>query len=211
MSNNVPRVLFHETIQCLVAALEARDPYTRNHSKRVADLTLDLGCRAGLQVLDLELIHLAALVHDIGKIGVPDQILRKPGPLLPREWELFRQHPEIGQNILGRSLHLEKVAELVLHHHERWDGNGYPEGLKGERIPIGSRIIALADGVDAMTSARAYRPPLSWLQCKREIYIAPDFPGHEIRINLGRLGDGRGGRALVGDKEARGGSAAFAG
>lgn len=161
--------LFHEAVECLVAALEARDPYTRDHSSRVADMVLDLSRRIGLRGWELEIVHIAAHVHDIGKIGIPDQILSKPGRLLPHEWAVMRRHPEIGYEILSKSPHLRPVAQLVLHHHERWDGRGYPSGLRGEAIPLGSRLIALADAVDAMTSNRPYRPALSWSACWQEL------------------------------------------
>ena len=160
---------YHDIIDCLVAALEARDPYTRGHSGRVADMTLDLARRVGLKGATVELIHIAAHLHDIGKIGVPDQILRKRGRLLPHERAAIQRHPEIGYNILNKSQRLKQIAVVVLHHHERWDGKGYPSGLKGEAIPLGSRIIALCDAVDAMTSDRPYREALSWRECWHEV------------------------------------------
>jgi len=126
--------VYHDIIECLTAALEARDPYSEDHSRRVADMALDLARKVGLRDAEVEYIHMAAHLHDIGKIGVPDHILRKPGPLLPHEWALIRRHPEIGYNILNKSPRLRPIALLVLHHHERWDGRGYPEGLKGEAL-----------------------------------------------------------------------------
>jgi len=161
--------IYHDIIECLTAALEARDPYSKEHSSRVADMAYDLGRRLGLKGKELEKVHIAAHLHDIGKIGVPDQILRKPGKLLPHEWAAIRRHPEIGYNILSRSRRLEDIALLVLYHHERWDGKGYPKGLKGEAIPLGARIIGLCDAIDAMTSDRPYRPALSWRQCWEEV------------------------------------------
>ncbi|MDK2888949.1 MAG: hypothetical protein PWP72_1827 [Thermoanaerobacter sp.] len=161
--------IYHDAVECLVAALEARDPYSCGHSRRVADMAVDLARLVGLKGRELEMVHIAAHLHDIGKIGIPDQILRKPGRLLPHEYAIIQRHPEIGYNILVKSRQLKRVAAMVLHHHERWDGKGYPRGLKGEAIPLGSRIIALCDAVDAMTSERPYRPPLSWQQCRQEI------------------------------------------
>ncbi len=161
--------IYHDAVECLVAALEARDPYSCGHSRRVADMAVDLARLVGLKGRELEMVHIAAHLHDIGKIGIPDQILRKPGRLLPHEYAIIQRHPEIGYNILVKSRQLKRVAVMVLHHHERWDGKGYPRGLKGEAIPLGSRIIALCDAVDAMTSERPYRPPLSWQQCRQEI------------------------------------------
>ena len=160
---------YHDIIDCLVAALEARDPYTQGHSKRVADMALDLTHRIGLKGTDLDEIHIAAHLHDIGKIGVPDRVLQKTGRLLPYERSTIELHPAIGYDILTNSRRLKKIALIVLSHHERWDGKGYPSGLKGEAIPLGSRIIAICDAVDAMTSERPYRRPLSWQECREEV------------------------------------------
>ncbi len=161
--------LFHDAVECLVAALEARDLYSSGHSQRVADNAFALARRIGFKGKELEMMHIAAHLHDIGKIGVPDQVLHKPGRLLPHEWAEIQRHPEIGAGILVKSRQLKKVAEIVLYHHERWDGKGYPEGLKGEAIPLGSRIIALCDAVDAMTSERPYRLAMTWHQCWEEV------------------------------------------
>lgn len=162
-------VIFHEAIECLTTALEARDAYSYGHSERVADMVSDLGKKIGLRRKELEIVHIAAHLHDIGKIGVPDNILRKPGKLFPHEWAQVRRHPEIGAQILSKSRYLRDVARMVLHHHERWDGKGYPAGLKGEEIPLGARLIAVCDTVDAMTSERPYRLPFSWDECLAEI------------------------------------------
>ncbi|ACX51786.1 metal dependent phosphohydrolase [Ammonifex degensii KC4] len=159
----------HSAIDCLIAALEARDPYTRGHSSRVAKLTELLLLELGVGGREAELIHLAAHLHDIGKIGIPDEILHKPGKLTPAEWAKIQEHPVIGYRILSHAPSLKEIAVLVLHHHERWDGKGYPEGLRGEAIPFGSRVIAVADAIDAMLSARPYRPPLTPLDCLAEI------------------------------------------
>jgi len=156
---------YHDIIDCLVEALEAKDPYTRGHSRRVADMALELSRRAGLEEAELETVHMAAHLHDIGKIGVPDHVLRKPCRLLPHERAAIQRHPVVGYNILIKSRQLEQIALIVLCHHERWDGEGYPSGLKEEAIPLGSRIIALCDAVDAMTSDRPYRQALSWREC----------------------------------------------
>lgn len=161
--------VFHDAIECLIAALEARDPYSQGHSQRVADMVYDLARKIGIRGKELEEIHIAAHLHDIGKIGVPDNILRKPGKLFPHEWAQMRRHPEIGYQILSKSALLKKIARIVLHHHERWDGKGYPAGLKGEAIPLGSRLIAVCDTIDAMTSNRPYRPALTWQDCLAEI------------------------------------------
>lgn len=162
--------IYHEIIDCLVAALEAKDSYTCGHSTRVADMAYELGQLAGLQDEALEDLHLAAHLHDIGKIGIPDQVLNKDGPLTCEEKEIIQSHPVIGYQILARSSHQKYLAKLVLHHHERYDGKGYPEGLKGEQIPLGSRIIAICDAIDAMTSERPYRKGLSNEECWEEIW-----------------------------------------
>lgn len=162
-------LVYHDAIDCLTAALEARDPYTEGHSRRVADMALQLAGAVGLVGGAAEAVHIAAHLHDIGKIAWPDGILQLPGPLSPAEIALIRAHPVVGHSILSRSRLLLPLAELVLYHHERWDGLGYPEGLAGNAIPLGARIIALCDSVDAMTSRRPYREPMSWAACRAEV------------------------------------------
>lgn len=162
---------YHDVIECLVAGLEARDIYTSGHSNRVADMTCDLAKAMGLSGAYLKELHIAAHLHDIGKLGVPDQVLNKKGKLMPHEFEQIKLHPEIGYKILSKSKGLGKIAVIVLHHHERWDGRGYPDGLRYDKIPLGSRIIAVCDSIDAMTSARPYRSPLSWEACHEEIKV----------------------------------------
>ncbi|RCX18317.1 metal dependent phosphohydrolase [Anaerobacterium chartisolvens] len=169
MNRLVGKAAFHEAIECLVAALEARDAYTSGHSLRVADMSSDLGKAIGLRGLKLETVHLAAHLHDIGKLGVPDDVLNKKGRLLPDEWAQIQMHPEIGYNILSKSKGLIHIARIVLYHHERWDGKGYTHGIKGDKIPLGSRIISVADSIDAMTSQRPYREAMSWEKCMDEI------------------------------------------
>lgn len=161
----------HDVIECLTAALEAKDMYTSGHSSRVADMTFDLARVIGVKGSKLEDIHIAAHLHDIGKMGIPENILNKAGKLLPHEWAQIQRHPEIGYNILYKSKQLHKIAKMVFHHHERWDGKGYPSGLEKDKIPLGSRLIGLADGIDAMTSARPYRKAMSWDNCKKEIIL----------------------------------------
>ncbi len=161
----------HDVIECLTYAMEAKDPYTSGHSSRVADMTYDIAVNMGIRGRNLEIIHLAAHLHDIGKIGISEAILNKKTKLLPEEWELIKKHPEIGYNILNKSKHMKDIAKIVLHHHERWDGKGYPQGLRQYEIPLGSRIIAVADSIDAMTYSRPYRTALSWEECKTEINV----------------------------------------
>lgn len=163
--------MFHDVIDCLTASLEAKDKYTSGHSSRVGDMAYDICKSLKLSVAERDCIHIAAHLHDIGKIGIPDYILNKPDRLTPSEWSQIREHPEIGYNILSKSRKLEEIAHIVLCHHERWDGKGYPQGLKGKDIPLGARIIAVCDSIDAMVSDRAYRKAFSWEQCKEEILV----------------------------------------
>jgi HD-GYP domain-containing protein (c-di-GMP phosphodiesterase class II) len=180
--------IYHEIIECLVTALEAKDPYTKGHSTRVADMSYKLGEIAGLKGEVLEDLHLAAHLHDIGKIGIPDRILNKAGPLMPEEVAILRQHPTIGYQILARSSHLESLAEIVLHHHEHWDGTGYPDGMKGKEIPLSSRIIAICDAIDAMTSERPYRKALSIKERRHQLQIngGIQFDPHLIQLMEGK-------------------------
>jgi len=160
---------FHDIVECLVTALEAKDPYTRGHSSRVADMSLDLAEAMGLRGKTLATVHMAAHLHDIGKIGIAESILNKTEKLLPHEWGQIRMHPEIGYDILRKSKALHRTAEVVLFHHERWDGRGYPQGLCQDKIPLGSRIISVADAIDAMTTERTYRQKVSWESCIGEL------------------------------------------
>jgi response regulator RpfG family c-di-GMP phosphodiesterase len=148
---------YSSTLYALVAALDAREHETSDHSRRVVRCTLAIAERMGVPALDLPDIARGALLHDIGKIGVPDAILLKPGKLVPAEWDEMRKHPETGYTILQSIPFLRGPAEIVLAHQERWDGKGYPRGLLGEEIPLGARIFAIADTLDAITSNRPYR------------------------------------------------------
>jgi diguanylate cyclase (GGDEF)-like protein len=144
------------TVQALAAAVDARDAYTHSHSRNVATRAVELGRREGLDPDHLHLLEMAALLHDVGKIGVPDGILRKPDRLSEADLDMIRDHPVLGEQILD-STALKEILPWVLSHHERWDGTGYPAGLKGEHIPLEARIIAICDAYDAMTSERPYR------------------------------------------------------
>lgn len=158
-----------DLIEGIVAAMDARDAYTAKHSERVADITELICLIMELSENESENIHIAAHVHDIGKIGIPDYVLTKSSALTDNEWEIMKSHSEIGYRILERSAGFSEVAVIVRHHHERWDGKGYPLGLSAEEIPYGSRIIALADSIDAMLSDRKYRQAMSSEQCRIEI------------------------------------------
>ena len=163
--------IYHDIIESLVAALEAKDNYTSGHSERVANMSYKLSKGLGIRGSELDDIDIAAHLHDIGKIGVPDKVLNKNGKLLPHEWEYIKMHPRIGFNILSKSKRLKDISKIVLYHHERWDGKGYPQGLSGIAIPIGSRIIAVCDSIDAMTSDRPYRKAMGFDECINEIII----------------------------------------
>jgi len=141
----------------LTAALDAKDSYTFGHSERVARIAVELGRELGLPADDLSDIYLAGLLHDVGKIGIRDSVLTKPGPLTREEYEHIKQHVTIGYNILSELHVIRNLLPGVLWHHERWDGKGYPHGLAGEAIPLLPRILAVADGYDAMSTARPYR------------------------------------------------------
>ncbi len=158
-----------ETVTALARAVEARDGYTGGHVERVRELSLRTGQALDLPAEDLRVLEFGAVLHDIGKIGVPDAILRKSGSLDPDEWTLMRQPPEIGRALLEGVSFLEPCLGTVGHHHERWDGGGYPGSLAGEEIPLCARILAVADAYDAMTSDRPYRRRLPEQQARAEI------------------------------------------
>jgi putative nucleotidyltransferase with HDIG domain len=145
------------TIKVLVSTIEAKDSYTRGHTDRVADYAKMLAESMGLSKRDKEIVSFGAALHDIGKLGVYENILNKPGALTEKEWEIVKSHPEVGANIIKNMKFLEAACDLVRHHHERLDGKGYPDGLQGEEISVGARIVAVADSFDAMTSDRPYR------------------------------------------------------
>jgi response regulator RpfG family c-di-GMP phosphodiesterase len=148
---------YRTTLKALAVALETRDAETHGHSERVVQFSLRLGREMNLPRDQMRALEFGALLHDIGKIGVPDAILRKPGPLTEREWMAMREHPLLGQKILSGIEFLEGAAAVVAEHHEKWDGSGYPRGLRGEKIDIKARIFAVADAFDAVVSNRVYR------------------------------------------------------
>lgn len=163
----VYRRLQHAILQSLLGlanALEAKDPYTRGHSERVARLAGRLARARGLSDASVQAVTQAGLLHDLGKIGVPEAILRKPAPLTEIEWEVMRRHPVVGAQIVAPLEFFAEGAFVIRHHHERVDGSGYPDRLAGAAIPLGARIVAVADVYDALTSDRPYRPRLSHAQ-----------------------------------------------
>jgi putative nucleotidyltransferase with HDIG domain len=158
------------TIRALALALDARDPYTAGHSERVSALSLAIGRCMWLDDTQLEVLRLGALLHDIGKIGISDQVLMKPGPLTGEEYEIIKQHPVVGARILRSVPFLEAHIPIVELHHERPDGKGYPHGLRGTEIPLVASIVHVADAFDAITSARAYRPARAASEGLRELW-----------------------------------------
>jgi diguanylate cyclase (GGDEF)-like protein/putative nucleotidyltransferase with HDIG domain len=158
-----------EAIEALAMALAERDPYTADHSESIVDLAGEVARSLGLPADDIDRIRAAALLHDIGKVAIPDAILHKPGKLDDEEWQLMLQHPVVGERILRAVPGLGSIARIVRHEHERWDGGGYPDGLAGEAIPIGSRIILACDAYHAMTSDRPYRAAMPHSDAVREL------------------------------------------
>ncbi|HET9490933.1 MAG TPA: HD domain-containing phosphohydrolase [Methylomirabilota bacterium] len=160
---------YRATLETLGAALDSRDVGTEAHSRRVHGYALATARQHGLS--DEELVDLAhgVLLHDIGKIGIPDHILLKPGALTPEEWAIMRRHPDIGKRLIENIPFLKGAVPIVYSHHERWDGTGYPQGLKGEVIPLGARIFSVVDAFDAMTFDRPYSKAISFDAAKREI------------------------------------------
>jgi diguanylate cyclase (GGDEF)-like protein len=156
-------------ILSLKKVLEERDYETEEHSKRMEDLSLLLGKKVNLKDNELNELRLLAVLHDIGKISIPESIILKPGKLTLKEWEIIKKHPEIGYRVARSSPDLIQIAKGILYHHERWDGKGYPEGLKGNKIPLISRIVAIVDAYDAMTNDRPYRKVMSKKKALGEI------------------------------------------
>jgi putative nucleotidyltransferase with HDIG domain len=159
-SNSLLERSAFETIESLNATVDAKDPYTAGHSVRVQRIALAIGEQLGLSAESLDALRYAGLFHDIGKIAVPDSILAKPAALTDDEWELIKRHPAHGAEIVGRLGWLRAAVPLIRHHHERWDGNGYPDRLAGDAIPLEAAVVGLADAWDAMTTDRPYRSAL---------------------------------------------------
>jgi response regulator RpfG family c-di-GMP phosphodiesterase len=161
---------YSDMLEALLSALEIREKEIEGHCERVTSFTMILAEAMGVPHQQYPDLERGALLHDVGKIGIPDKILFKPGPLNAAEWEIMRQHPVIGYRMCTKVRSLQKAAEeIVLCHHEQWDGSGYPQGLRGEEIPLGARIFALADALDAMTSDRPYRAALSLEEASAEL------------------------------------------
>ena len=165
------RLMSVSIAETLINAMEAKDLYLRGHSQRVAELAGHLAEELGLDEATCEDLRVAGRLHDVGKIGIREAILNKPGRLTSDEFEHVKQHVQIGLDILAPLFHIKKPLEYVEHHHERWDGAGYPQGLAGEAIPVGARILCAADTFDALTSMRAYREPLAPLAALEHLRV----------------------------------------
>jgi len=170
-ASNCITTALHQFAESLGTAIDAKDSHTSLHSDEVAEVAHALALTMGLSAREADIIHVAGHLHDIGKIGVPDSVLKKKGPLNPEEWVEIRKHPESGAAILKPVTTLQNigVVDMVLHHHERFDGQGYPHKLKGEDIPLGARIITLADSLSAMMQNRPYRRAKDFEKARAEI------------------------------------------
>jgi len=161
--------LYRETLASLSNALEAKDAVTSQHTEEVVRLAVGAAAELELDLEAVRSVELGAVLHDIGKVRVPESILNKPGPLTDEEWAVMKTHPEIGEHILGPIQSLHRILPIVRHHHERWDGAGYPDGLSGRGIPLGARIVAVCDAYRAMTENRPYRAALSTSEARDEL------------------------------------------
>jgi len=184
----------YQSLLGLANALEAKDVYTRGHSERVGAASRRLALALGLPDPEAEIVARAGLLHDIGKIGVPETVLRKAGPLTSEEWALMRRHPLIGAQIVAPFEFFTAGATVIRHHHERVDGSGYPDGLAGEAIPIGARIVAVADVYDALTSDRPYRQAMSGADARAFLraQAGVGLDGEIVDAFVGLMGNGIG-------------------
>jgi HD-GYP domain-containing protein (c-di-GMP phosphodiesterase class II) len=160
---------FHLFIENLIAMIEAKDYYTSGHSDRVAKFSFLIAKHMGFDDDYCEMLHISAHLHDIGKVGIPDGILLKSSKLTAEEFAVIKTHSIIGYDILKNNPDFDEISLIIRHHHERMDGHGYPDGLIGEKIPMGSRIIAIADSFDAMVTNRPYKPVITFDEAKKEI------------------------------------------
>ena len=182
-----------EAIESLNATVEAKDPYTAGHSKRVHDISLQIGLRLGLSEPELDALRYGALFHDIGKIAIPDAILTKPAALTDEEYELMKTHSLEGARIAAKFGRLRESVPVIRHHHERWDGRGYPGGLADERIPRSATIVGLADAWDAMTTERPYSAALSHAAALEELRLGrgTQFSPEVVDAMLGLAAEGK--------------------
>ena len=195
------RSLFLAMVKSLVSALEAKDKYTRDHSNRVTEFSLAIARAMGLDERELQDLEMAAILHDVGKIAIPEKILNKKTKLTDEEFGIIRRHPVIGETILKPVVELQTITGIVRHHHERYDGRGYPDGLKGQAIPVGARIMTVADAYDAITSSRPYRDNESPNYAVKEIIkcsgvqFDPEVVEHFLEVAKGFVSDRNGGAA----------------
>ncbi|PQV62639.1 GAF domain-containing protein [Abditibacterium utsteinense] len=175
---------YTSTVAVLADAIEAKDAYTRGHCEGVSRISVEVARRLGVQDKALDAVRYAALLHDVGKIGIPDGILLKPGKLMPEEFSIIQKHSTIGRDLIGRVPALSHISDAILHHHERFDGSGYPDGLDGESIPLAARIICAVDAFDAMTSPRPYREAVEWVVAFEELQrcAGTQFDPHIVNI-----------------------------
>jgi HD-GYP domain-containing protein (c-di-GMP phosphodiesterase class II) len=163
---------YFETLAALAMAVEAKDPYSRGHLDRVGNLSVRIAQHVGMPPQEVGHLRDAARIHDVGKIGVTDEVLSKPAPLTDQEWTMMKRHPEIGEGIIKPITSLAPLCDIMRHHHEKLDGSGYPDGLKGDEIKLPARILAIADIYDALTTDRPYRkamPHEQAITCMREM------------------------------------------
>lgn len=194
------------TMQALVAAVDARDTYTADHSLNVSDYACAIARRMGLSATQIETVERAGLLHDIGKIGVSEHALLKKGSLTTEEYESIKRHPRIGANIVEAIPFLADVVPVIRHHHERWDGSGYPDKLRGDEIPLMARILSVADALDAMTTDRSYRRALSPAKARAELSAGrgTQFDPHVADLALQLLEEGGFGSLKRTGREAMG-------
>lgn len=185
----VDKVSFHQFIESFIEILETKDTYTRGHSNRVAHYSVAIARAMELTKEEIDLAHISGHLHDIGKIGISDNILLKTGRLTDEEYESIKKHSDYGYNILSKVEVLSEHAVIIKHHHERWDGKGYPSNLKEDEIPLISRIISVADAFDAMTSSRSYRKSLTFSAASEELKknIWSQFDGSIVDIFLKKI------------------------
>ena len=181
-----------ETLVALVRSLEARDRYTKNHSSRVSELSVRFATDLKLGEDSIDLIRLGGLLHDIGKVGIPDEVLLKPGRYTDREYAIMKAHPAIGDSLLKHMDSLVRERLMVRHHHERWDGRGYPDGLAGEEIPLEARVVCVADAIDAMTTHRVYRQarPLSFCLEQLKQGVGTQFDPDVAKVAINAIDQG---------------------
>jgi putative nucleotidyltransferase with HDIG domain len=181
-----------ESMHALLAAVDAKDSYTRSHSMNVASYADAVARRMDLGLSERRTLQASALLHDIGKIGIPDHILNKPGKLTEDEFAVMRRHPQMGVDILKPFASLKDHRRIILHNHERYDGRGYPTGCKGEEIPLGSRILAAVDAVDTMLSRRTYKEPMAQADVRNELAAQAgiQFDPSVVSVTIGWLDDG---------------------